>query len=181
MRRLDQLGKLVLTGLIAAGALPSCGQIDPHAAGYISARIFAETYVTGLKVGILRSRREGKGSATLANCMLKLDATDTFGTIWQGKIDENFDRSERQTLDAFYTSPVGIKYAKQTVLHLYSVIGEPAPAPFPAFSASEATEFEQFRRTPAGDKLLVKQVMDSDSVVRALHNRALQAMASCDK
>jgi hypothetical protein len=132
----------------------------------------------GLQLGLQRGLREGKVSAKTLECVNQLDGT-TFAPVFVQAAAANLSAQEIASATAFFESAPGRKYIKSGIFQLYQAIGIAAPDPEPSFSDADSQAIAAFSRSSAGDKLLVKRILDSPETRQAVGARVQQLLNGC--
>lgn len=145
-----------------------------------SIRAFAKPALLGMQLSIKRGRQAGKVPSAVARCVAALN-TDSFFTVYDALLMRELTASEQQVAEEFYKSSAGIKFAKHGLLQVYLAVGEKAPESLPTFSQAEMKELEGFSKTSAGDKLIVKKVMQSLGAARVVNSRINELLTQCEK
>lgn len=143
------------------------------------AAAFATSAVTGMQLSAKQGAERGLVPAATAACVQKLGPAslrDVFVSLLADLLNED----ERRGAEAFFSTAVGRKYVRYGLVQLYKTAGETPPSALPAFSEPEYQGLEAFGRTPAGDKLLVKQVLNTPAAKGAIGERTRQLLKSCE-
>ncbi len=140
--------------------------------------VLSEAALTGVKLSMKRGSLNGQVPKSLYKCIGQLEAA-SFYTLYDRLVNSNFSPDERGHANKFLNSVTGKKYTKHGLLKIYSATGFEVPEPMPQFSSNEMGQLDKFSRTSAGEKLLVKHVMQSNSVNVAVQGRIQQLISSC--
>lgn len=140
--------------------------------------VFAKSALTGMQLSVRKGQQQGKVPPAVGTCVQSLRDT-SFNIVLASLLAESLSPSEMQAADAFFGTQVGKKYAKHSLLQIYEAVGEPAPEPLPAFTDAEYKELEVFSRTRAGDKLIVRRVLESKPAQQAIGSQIQALLSTC--
>ena len=140
--------------------------------------VFAKSALTGMQLSVRKGQQQGKVPTEVGTCVQSLRDT-SFNIVLASLLAESLSPSEMRAADAFFGTPVGRKYAKYSLLQIYEAVGEQAPEPLPAFTDAEYKELEAFSRTRAGDKLIVRRVLESKAAQQAIGSQIQALLSSC--
>ena len=174
------LRALLIALALVASSTAQAADGDRSAGPSAVASAFAASALAGLKLAVQKGLADGKVSPAKADCVQKLDSSSFYG-VFESLLGATLSPDERPAAEAFFRTAVGRKYAKFGLAQVYTSHGETPPEPAPAFSAAEYKELEDFSRTPAGDKLLVRDVLNGDAAHRELGKNIQSLLATCGK
>lgn len=139
---------------------------------------FSQAALMGIQLAAKRGQQTGKVSAPIADCVGALKA-DSFYGVYEKLLQSELTEEERQATEAFFKSPTGVKYTKYGLLQIYQAVGEQAPEPLPEFSAPELADVQTFSKTPAGDKLMIKKILEQPAAMGPVGQRIKELVAQC--
>jgi hypothetical protein len=139
---------------------------------------FAKPALLGIRLSVRQAQKQGKAAPGVADCIQSLDES-SFNGVFLEILPQNLNVTELRAADAFFGTNVGDKYVKHGVMQLYASVGMQPPEPVPTFSDAEYKELQAFSRTSAGEKLLLRKVLESPSARQAIGARAQDLVASC--
>jgi len=166
---------LLLDAAVASAQTPS-----PAAARLVSAMRIDDVTLLGLRLGLQRGIRDGKGSPKTLECVSKLERT-TFAPVFAQAIAANLSAQEIASSTAFFESAPGRKYIDSGIYQLYDAVGFTSPDPEPKVSEADMQAVTAFSRTSAGDKLLVRRIFDSPEIRGAIGARIQQVLNGCSQ
>lgn len=140
----------------------------------------AEAVVVGMHLSAKHAVASGNISEARAQCVLAIEPS-AFHAIVGAQLKRLLTAEQLRATEAFFTTPVGKKYAKYGILQIYRGVGEPLPMPLPEFSDSEYKEVEVFAATDAGQLFIGRQVMQSEAARQAYGGRIRQLLEECPK
>jgi hypothetical protein len=143
-----------------------------------TAATLGQSTLLGMQLSVRRGQRQGKVPSTVADCVYGLDDS-SFTSVIESQLAKNLTTGEVATADQFFNSPVGNKYGKHGLMQIYASVGEKSPEPLPNFTDAEYGELEKFSRTSAGDKLMVRKVMESPEARQAIASRIQDLLNTC--
>jgi hypothetical protein len=144
----------------------------------LAGQTFGRSALLGLQLAVKRAHAEGKIAAPVAACVADLKP-DSFSDVFDALLASELTDEERQTTEAFFKSPVGVKYAKHGMLQVYGAVGEVAPEPLPVFTDAELQEVQNYGKTSAGQKLVTQKVLEKASV-QPVGQRVKELIAQCN-
>lgn len=115
----------------------------------------SEAALTGMQLSVKKRVQSGEVSQSVAECIFLIDPS-SFNAIFEYVVNGQFTSDEKEKVEKFLKSPLGIKYVKYDMYRLYLMAGFPSPEPVPSFSIKERRSLEMFSETPAGNKLMFK-------------------------
>lgn len=140
--------------------------------------MLAKPALLGMQLSVRRGQQLGKVPPQVAQCVQSLRES-SFTIVLASLLVERLEPKEVQAADEFFGTAVGKKYARHTLLQVYDAVDEKAPEALPDFSAAEYKELETFSRTSAGDKLLVRRVMEDADARQAIGSQIQSLLGSC--
>ncbi len=143
------------------------------------AEVYGQAALVGMQLTVQKKASEGKFPNDIAACIKALPSS-TFNSVFDTALKQNLDDSERASAAAFFSSPAGQKYTKTGILQIYKSLGLDAPEAIPEFSANEYTDLAKFTHTPAGDKLIMKKILEGMSAQQEVGSRVQELLHSCD-
>lgn len=139
---------------------------------------FAKPVLVGMQLSVRKGQQQGQVSAGVAKCVQSLDAS-SLNPLFLSLLTENLTKNELKATEDFFVTAVGRKYAKHGLMQVYTSLGEQPPEALPGFSEAEYKELENFSRTSAGEKLLVRKVLSSVSANQAISAHIQGVLKSC--
>ncbi|MBU1235298.1 MAG: hypothetical protein KJ634_04775 [Gammaproteobacteria bacterium] len=167
--------------LVAVAALVSFAQVfaaDGSVSPSIAVATFAKSSLIGMQLSVRKAERQGKIPANVSACVQSLDDS-SFTAVFATLLADNLSKSELQATEDFFSTRVGGKYAKHGLMQIYTSVGETPPEPLPTFSDAEYKELERFGSTTAGEKLIVRKVLESASARQAIGSRIQGLLSLC--
>ena len=180
MQSLRYVRLLLAAILLLDAAVASAQTPSPAAARLVSAMRIDDVTLLGLRLGLQRGIRDGKGSAKTLECVSKLDRS-TFAPVFAQAIAANLSAQEMASSIAFFESASGRKYIDSGIYQLYDAVGFTSPDPEPKVSEADMQAVTTFSRTSAGDKLLVRRIFDSPEIRAAIGARIQQVLNGCSE
>jgi hypothetical protein len=132
----------------------------------------------GMQLSVGKAASQGKVPNSVVTCVNQLPS-DSFVPVFHALMEETLSSEEISSTEQFFQSAIGRKYAKHGVTQLYTAVGESPPESAPTFSDSEYAELERFSQTSAGEKLMLRKIMESEPARRAVSARIQELLASC--
>jgi hypothetical protein len=80
---------------------------------------------------------------------------------------------------SFMAKSVGKKFAKHGYLGVFAAAGEPLPEALPRFTEDEMVDYEQFRTSTAGEKLVTNKVLEAPAARTILNERIEKVLETC--
>lgn len=167
----------VLLAVLLIGAA-SVRAAEPTGQDAALAEVFARPALVGMQLSVRRAVTDGKVPSAILACVDALPP-NSFNAVYDAALKENLSAEEAADTSTFFSSPVGRKYAKYGVLQIYAAVNVALPESLPEFSQAEYKELEAFSATEAGDKLMVKKVLEGDDVRQMVGARARELLRSC--
>lgn len=167
--------------LIAVAALVSFTQAyaaEGSSGPSIAVTTFAKSSLIGMQLSVRKAERLGKIPANVSVCVQSLDDS-SFTAVFATLLAENLSKSELQATEDFFSTRVGGKYARHGLMQVYASVGETPPEPPPTFSDAEYKELERFGNTTAGEKLIVRKVLESAPARQAIGSRIQTLLSQC--
>ena len=165
--------RVVLLALLLIASTPQGFASSPTAE-----EALALPALIGMQLSIRKAASQGKVPNSVVNCVNQLPS-DSFLPVFHALMEDNLSSEEISLTEQFFQSAIGRKYSKHGLAQLYTAVGESPPEPAPTFSDSEYAELERFSQTSAGEKLMVRKVMESESARRAVSARIQELLALC--
>ncbi|GCB06788.1 hypothetical protein PSUB009319_44190 [Ralstonia sp. SET104] len=131
-----------------------------------------------MKLSFAKSFDQGKVTRAQYQCVEQLNASDMRKTVYE-VLAQALNDDELQDAQEFFGSSVGIKYARYGILKIYSQRGATPPEPEPLFTSTDRSELASFASRPAGKKLIVDHVLESDSARQAFTAGTVQLLRGC--
>ena len=168
---------ILIAGTALAFFAQACAADESPSPSFAQAT-FAKSSLVGMQLSVRRAQLQGKVPATVSECVQLLDDS-SFIQVFASLLAENLTPSERQDTDHFFSTPVGRKYAKHGLMQVYTAVGETPPEPVPTFSDPEYKELERFASTTAGEKLIVRKVLENASARQSIGSRIQTLLNQC--
>lgn len=143
------------------------------------AEVYGQAALVGMQLTIQKKASEGTFPSEVAACMTSLPSS-TFNSVFDTALKQNLDDSERASATAFFSSPAGQKYSKTAIVQLYRSMGVATTEPMPEFSTNEYTDLAKFTKTSAGDKLIMKKILEGMSAHQEVGVRVQELLHSCN-
>lgn len=142
--------------------------------------VLSEAALTGMQLSVKKSVQNGKVSQSITECVSLIDSS-SFNAIFEYVVNEQFTSDEKEKVEEFLKSPLGIKYAKYDVYRLYLALGFPSPEPVPSFSIKERRSLEEFSETSAGNKFMFKlaPVLMSKPILMLTSSKIGELLSAC--
>jgi hypothetical protein len=141
--------------------------------------VYGKATLVGMQLTIQKKASEGSFPAEVAACVKALPHT-TFNSVFDTVLSDRLSESERAAATAFFSSEAGRKYSKISIVQIYRSLDLEVPEPEPEFSTSEYTELTAFSRSTAGNKLIMKRVLEGGSARAEVGNRVQELLRSCN-
>jgi len=142
--------------------------------------VLSEAALTGMQLSVKKAVQEGKAKSTISECVSTLKSS-SFNSVYGHILSDQFTSEEIAQAEEFFNDGIGKKYSKHGLLQIYSSTGFPLPEPLPPFSTEEMRALEAFSKTAAGDKLLLKHVMQTPAVNMEVQEKIKELLSSCGK
>jgi hypothetical protein len=165
----------IATGIAVSGQVLSA---DVATNPSVVASTFASSALLGMQLSVRKGSQQGRVSPGASKCVQVLGQS-SFNDVFVSLLAETLSQSELQAAEAFFGTAVGKKYAQFGLMQVYTSAGETPPEQPPTFSDSEYKELEGFSRTSAGEKLIVRKILQSDSAQRTVGARTQSLVKSC--
>jgi hypothetical protein len=141
--------------------------------------VYGKVALVGMQLSVQKRASEGKYPGEIAACVNTLP-TSAFNSVLDSAIKDNLSDAERDSATAFFASSAGLKYTKAGTVQIYRAMNMDSPEPMPQFSSSEYKELETFTHTSAGEKLILKKVLEVGSARQEMGTRVQELMHSCN-
>lgn len=167
-----------LARLLLPAALLLGGGAQAQTVNAITAGVFSKPALLGVQLSIKAGLKQGKVTQEQAKCVQGLDPA-SFDEVFKQLLSSNLDAKELMRTQSFFAKSVGKKFAKHGLLGVYTAAGEPLPEAPPRFTEDEMSDFEQFRTSTAGEKLVTNKVLESESARAVLNARIEKVLETC--
>lgn len=142
--------------------------------------VLSEAALTGMQLSVKKAAQDGKAANSVYECVSLLTPS-AFNSVYAPFFTEKFTPEEQIQTESFFKGTIGKKYSKHGLLQIYSATGSPLPEPLPTFSSEEMRGLEAFSKTTAGEKLLLKHVMQTPEVNVAVQSKIKELLSVCGK
>jgi hypothetical protein len=132
----------------------------------------------GVRLAVEDGVKQGTADPALMECANKLEPA-SFVELFAAEIQSALTASEIESAQSFYASPLGQKSVEAGLQQTYRSVGRTPPGPALTFTPAEAKESETFSKTPAGDKLIVKQILGAPRVASAVQSHIGNLLSIC--
>jgi len=140
--------------------------------------VLARPALLGMQLSVRRGQQLGKVPPQVVQCVQSLRES-SFNVVLASLLVERLSQKEVQAADEFFGTPVGKKFGRHILLQVFEAAGEQLPEALPDFSEAEYKELEDFSRTSAGDKLLVRKVLEDADARQAMSSQIQSLLGSC--
>ena len=175
-RNISALLFVTMVGTSSVFASPPSTKLETP----VALQNLAQAALLGMQLSVKQGHQAGKVPSPVANCVAALKP-DSFVPVYDALLKSKFTPTEQQATEEFLKGPVGSKYAKYGLLQIYLIAGEKTPEALPTFSAAEMKTLEAFSKTPAGDKLMMRKVMQSPAAAQAVKPYVSQLLSQCER
>jgi len=170
--------RVILFAVTAIVSFAQAYAADGSGSHSIAVATFAKSSLIGMQLSVRRAQQQGKIPANVSGCVQSLDDS-SFTAVFTTLLAENLSKSELQATEDFFSTSVGHKYAKHGLMQVYTSVGETPPEPLPTFSDAEYKGLEHFGSTTAGEKLIVRKVLESAPARQAIGSRIQTLLSQC--
>ncbi len=146
----------------------------------LTVNVLSEAALTGMQLSLKKAVQEGKAKSAVSDCVSAIKPY-SFNSVYDHIVSDQFTSEEIAQTEAFFKGDTGKKYSKHGLLQIYSSTGFPLPEPLPTFSPEEMRDLQAFSKTAAGDKLLLKHVMQTPAVNMKVQEKIKELLSSCEK
>lgn len=167
---------MAMLALPAALLLSSAAQAQ--AVNAATAAVFSKPAMVGMQLSLKAGAKQGKVTPEQLKCAQGLDPA-SFDEVFKQLLASNLDSKELQRTQSFLAKSVGKKFAKHGYLGVYAAAGEPLPEALPRFTEDEMVDFEQFRTSSAGEKLVTNRVLEAPAARAILNERIEKVLETC--
>jgi hypothetical protein len=170
--------RVLLTSFLVLASVAASAQqrSDPGAlVAYLS-----EAALLGMQLPMQRAAQQNKVPQALAKCVAEIRPT-AFESTFVSLLSKSLSTAELKDAQDFFSSSVGRKLSKLDLLQIHAALGVAPPEPLPSFSDAEYKEVEAFARTTAGDKLIVKRVLETPAARQSVRERIKELLAACGR
>ena len=136
------------------------------------------TALLGMRLAMEDTAKPGEADKAVRECVKNLEST-VFDEVIAIEIEAALTPDEMKAAQSFYSTSAGQKGIEAGVQELYKHAGREPPAPQSPITAAEVRETNEFAKTSAGDKLLVKQVLGTQRAVDAMRGQIGKLMSGC--
>ncbi|NHZ36347.1 hypothetical protein [Massilia rubra] len=177
------LGFPALSGRsIALLAFPAAmmlgGAVQAQAVNATTAAVFSRPAMIGLQMSLKAGAKQGKVTPEQLKCAQGLDPA-SLDEVFKQLLVSNLDSKELMRTQSFLAKSVGRKFAKHGYLGVFAAAGEPLPEALPRFTEDEMVDFEQFRTSSAGEKLVTNKVLEAPAARTILNERIEKVLETC--
>lgn len=143
-----------------------------------TAAVFSKPAMIGMQLSLKAGAKQGKVTPEQLKCAQGLDPA-SFDEVFKQLLASNLDSKEIQRTQSFLAKSVGKKFAKHGYLGVFAAAGEPLPEALPRFTEDEMVDFEQFRTSSAGEKLVTNRVLEAPAARAILNERIEKVLETC--
>ena len=170
-------GRHIATLLLPAALLLG-GAAQAQTVSAATAAVFSKPALLGVQLSMKAGAKQGKVTADQLKCVQGLDPA-SFDEVYKQLLLANLDSKELIRIQSFLTKSVGKKFAKHGYLGVYAAAGEPLPEALPRFTEDEMVDFEQFRTSSAGEKLVTNRILEATAARTILNERIEKVLEVC--
>ncbi len=175
------LTTITLATLALATQLSVCAHAEDAPSRNINlAEVYGNAALVGMQLSVQKRASDGSFPTNVAVCLSALPSS-TFNNVFDTAIKDNLSADEIAAATAFFASPAGQKYAKTAIAQIYTSMGMKSPEAIPEFSATEYTELAKFTHTSAGDKLIIKRILEGGIAHQDMGTRVQELLHSCNE
>ncbi|RSZ57190.1 hypothetical protein HF313_10095 [Massilia atriviolacea] len=154
------------------------GAAQAQAVNAATAAVFSKPALLGVQLSMKAGARQGKVTPEQLKCVQGLDPA-SFDEVFKELLASNLDGKELMRTQSFLAKSVGKKFAKHGYLGVFAAAGEPLPEALPRFTEDEMVDFEQFRTSSAGEKLVTNRVLEAPAARTVLNARIEKVLEVC--
>lgn len=159
-------------------ALFLSGAVQAQAVNATTAAVFSRPAMIGLQMSLKAGAKQGKVTPEQLKCAQGLDPA-SLDEVFKQLLASNLDSKELLRTQSFLAKSVGRKFAKHGYLGVFAAAGEPLPEALPRFTEDEMVDFEQFRTSSAGEKLVTNKVLETPAARTILNERIEKVLETC--
>ena len=169
-----------LSAVVFASIFSLCAHAEEPSKDAVNlAEVYGQAALVGMQLTIQKKASEGNFPNEIAACMSTLPSS-TFNSVFDAALKQNLNDAELASATAFFGSSAGQKYSKTAIVQLYRSMGVATTEPMPEFSTNEYTDLAKFTKTSAGDKLIMKKVLEGLSAHQEIGARVQELLHSCN-
>ncbi len=164
--------------LAIPAALMLSGAAQAQAVNAATAAVFSKPAMLGFQLSIKAGAKQGKVTPEQLKCVQGIDPS-SFDEVFKQLLVSNLDSKELMRTQSFMAKSVGKKFAKHGYLGVFAAAGEPLPEALPRFTEDEMVDYEQFRTSTAGEKLVTNKVLEAPAARTILNERIEKVLETC--
>ena len=143
-----------------------------------SASMLAKATLLGIQSAVRQGHQSGKIPISSLSCIESLDSA-ALVPVFEAAANENWSVAEIADIEKFLQTDIGRKYVKASNAQAARDNGDSQSERIPSFTNAEGVQIERFKKTPAGQQLMVRTEFASEKSRQEIRAKTLELLQTC--